>query len=411
MKKNKKILTFMLAASFCAVQFAYPMSMTGFAAEQTIYTGTCGAEGDNITWTYDASTQTMTFSGSGAMNDFWEDEKAPWMDGELSEIYNAKVVIYEEGITNLGGVISADVIGKNLSHCDIVIPESAVDYYDFITLSPECSITYHVKYGSTFYYKLNCIRDIEGRYNCNIVAEGVAENEVIPTEGETEQGLRWNFDYETDTLTLGGTDGQVELNLESEDNWKLIWNDSFHGENSVIGKMWHAAETIVIEKDFIVPEDPEELQSITELSAENAAYEMFKYAYLNYIIYFLGYKDNKTIYCYKDSAFEQEYEAYVAYYAEEMPWMVYSGNNVVCLDDVVEVGSNDAVSFGDLNMDGNVDLRDAVYMNKHTANIVQLTDAQKAIADCDCDGSVTDADVTTLMEYLMFQIPSLPYQA
>lgn len=48
-------------------------------------------------------------------------------------------------------------------------------------------------------------------------------------------------------------------------------------------------------------------------------------------------------------------------------------------------------------------------MNKHTANIVQLTDAQKAIADC--DGSVTDADVTTLMEYLMFQIPSLPYPA
>lgn len=50
-------------------------------------------------------------------------------------------------------------------------------------------------------------------------------------------------------------------------------------------------------------------------------------------------------------------------------------------------------------------------MNKHTASIVQLTDAQKAIADCDGDGSVTDADVTTLMEYLMFQIPSLPYPA
>ncbi|MDD7294073.1 MAG: hypothetical protein PUG85_01475 [Oscillospiraceae bacterium] len=56
-------------------------------------------------------------------------------------------------------------------------------------------------------------------------------------------------------------------------------------------------------------------------------------------------------------------------------------------------------------------MRDAVYMNKHTANIVQLTNAQEAVADCDCDGSVTDADVTTLMEYLMFQIPSLPYPA
>ena len=58
-----------------------------------------------------------------------------------------------------------------------------------------------------------------------------------------------------------------------------------------------------------------------------------------------------------------------------------------------------------------MDLTDAIWLNKHTASIVQLTDAQKAIADCDCDGSVNDADVTTLMEYLMFQIPSLPYQA
>lgn len=411
MKKNNKILTFMVAASLCAVQFAYPMSMTGFAAEQTIYTGTCGAEGDNITWTYDVTTQTMIFSGIGAMNDFLDGEEIveeiPWMSGELSDIYDAKNIIYEEGITDIGDIISVSVRGKDGMHYDVTLPESATDIDWCVSSKLKYNITYYVKYGSWAYYDLYSYVP-KHRESCDIIGTEVAQNEVISTEGETEQGLRWKFDYETATLTLGGTDGGLEINFdEGSTVAESVMNTSIKYGTDV-KKLWNAAKSIVIEKDFIVPEDPEELKVLME--TEGVYGTPCEHSYMLQIVSILGHYDRKTIYCYKGSSFAQEYEAYVDYWSDSSK-IIQDGNIVVCLDDVVEVGSNDAVSFGDLNMDGNVDLRDAVYMNKHTANIVQLTDAQKAIADCDCDGSVTDADVTTLMEYLMFQIPSLPYPA
>ncbi len=408
MRKNNRFFAFMVAASLCAVPFTYSVSMMGFAEEQTIYTGTCGTEGNNITWTYDASTQTMTFSGTGAMNDFVEGEEIPWMSGKLSTVYDARNVIYEEGITDVGDIISVSIPVKDEdeAHYDVTIPESATDAGWCLSRRLEHGITYHVKYGSWAYYHLYGYVP-ENRENCDIVATEVAEKEFLPTEGETEYGLRWKFDYETATLTLGGTDGQAELDLDAFDqgdnNW-LIRNDSFHDEDGVVSKIWCAAETIVIEKDFIVPEDPEELQSITEISPEeNPFYEMFKYNYLNYMIYYLGYPDVKTIYYYKDSPFEQEYKDYVAYYGEELPVWVNAGNDVICMD-------ADNVACGDLNVDGNVNLLDAVYMNKYTAKVVDLSDAQKAAADCNGDGDVNDVDATTLIEFLILQIPSLPYQ-
>ena len=408
MKKNKKALTFMVAASLCAVQFACPMSMVGVAAEQTIYTGTCGAEGDNITWMYDVSTQTMTFSGTGAMNDFSDGEEIPWMSGELSEIYDAKNIIYEEGITDVGDIISGSIRGKSedewdecydkgdmseyylAKHYDVTIPESATAVGTCLVREMEhhamYDITYYVKCGSWAYYYLYEQGDHIKGENFDVVATEVAEKEALPTEGETEQGLRWKFDYETATLTLGGTD------VEASDSFRY---------DSDVRKVWRAAKTIVIEKDFVVPAD------ITD--AETGEAVPFEHFYMFRMLIMLGRNDTKTIYCYKDSPFAQEYEAYAADFSE---WLG-SGNQVVYMDgnvdDVVEVGNNNAVSTGDLNMDGNVDLMDAIYLNKYTANIVQLTDAQKVTADCDGDGSVTDADVTTLMEFLILQVPSLPY--
>lgn len=64
-------------------------------AEQTVYTGTCGAEGDNITWTYDATTQTMTFSGTGSMGlerYAITTDLMPWRQGDVASVYNAKNV-------------------------------------------------------------------------------------------------------------------------------------------------------------------------------------------------------------------------------------------------------------------------------------------------------------------------------
>ncbi len=409
MKKNKKILTFMVAVSLCAVQFACPMSITGFAAEQTVYTGVCGAEGDNITWTYDADTQTMIFSGSGAMNDFLDGEEIPWRSGELSNIYDAKNIIYEEGITDVCN-FQVSMNGEKEEHYDITFPESAAVPRMYV---PRWGyhLTYHVKYGSKAYYTLHHISKKSFK-NCDIVAEGVAENEVIPTEGETETGLRWKFDYETATLTLSGTDGEMILVSDELGHYTPQLNSSLILGKSDVLDLWCAADKIVIEQDFVIPDSTEVMETIRKEHGDNS---IFEHEYIYYTVTLLGNYNDQTIYCYKGSQFAQEYEAYKAMYIGE-PWangceVVYMDDTENAAEDIVEVGDNGVISCGDLNMDGKVDLTDVIYLNKYTANILQLTDAQKVVADCNGDGSVTDDDVTTVMEYLMFQIPSLPYQA
>ena len=43
-----------------------------------IYSGECGAEGANVTWTFDTETGVLEISGTGAIEDFKNDEKIPW---------------------------------------------------------------------------------------------------------------------------------------------------------------------------------------------------------------------------------------------------------------------------------------------------------------------------------------------
>ena len=58
-------------------------------------------------------------------------------------------------------------------------------------------------------------------------------------------------------------------------------------------------------------------------------------------------------------------------------------------------GSESEALYGDINMDGKVDLTDAVMLNKHQAGLVTLTDVQKVNANCDItDGTenITEED-------------------
>lgn len=68
-------------------------------------------------------------------------------------------------------------------------------------------------------------------------------------------------------------------------------------------------------------------------------------------------------------------------------------------------GSLSKANYGDVNMDGVVDLLDAILLNKYMAGLVTLTDNQIANADCDQnDGvanNITDEDADTLMNFLL----------
>ena len=65
-------------------------------------------------------------------------------------------------------------------------------------------------------------------------------------------------------------------------------------------------------------------------------------------------------------------------------------------------------SYGDVNLDGMVDILDAVFLNKYLATLIQFSDAQMANADCCQDGVLNDQDTTALMQFIILLIDDLP---
>ena len=63
---------------------------------------------------------------------------------------------------------------------------------------------------------------------------------------------------------------------------------------------------------------------------------------------------------------------------------------------------------GDLNVNGQIDLLDAILLNKYLAKIVTFSDQQLKNADCYADGQINDEDTKALMRYLIFLIDTLP---
>lgn len=160
MKKAMKCMAGILALTLA---FAQVTPVSAFAeeaiaatdAEQTIYTGTCGAEGDNITWTYDTTTQTMTFSGIGSMGlerYAITTDLMPWRQGDVASVYNAKNVVFEEGITDLGYLSDNTVFGANVDGYTLTVPDSA-EKWDWIYRTIRKTMSY-AQYGSRFYYSL-----------------------------------------------------------------------------------------------------------------------------------------------------------------------------------------------------------------------------------------------------------------
>ena len=69
-------------------------------------------------------------------------------------------------------------------------------------------------------------------------------------------------------------------------------------------------------------------------------------------------------------------------------------------------------NIGDVNLDGVVDILDAVMLNKYLAGVVQLSDQALRNANCnqttDSANSVGDEDTTSLMEFLLSIVEDLP---
>ena len=66
--------------------------------------------------------------------------------------------------------------------------------------------------------------------------------------------------------------------------------------------------------------------------------------------------------------------------------------------------------YGDVNLDGDIDLADAVLLNKSVAGVVELNDTAKANAACFAAGVIGSDDSMTLLKFLVHLVNELPQQ-
>ena len=74
---------------------------------------------------------------------------------------------------------------------------------------------------------------------------------------------------------------------------------------------------------------------------------------------------------------------------------------------VLQDAEIDTTIRGDVNLDGSIDLTDAVMLGKIISGSVEMNDQQKVNADCTKDGSVTTDDTQLLMQFLMHNVEAL----
>ena len=64
--------------------------------------------------------------------------------------------------------------------------------------------------------------------------------------------------------------------------------------------------------------------------------------------------------------------------------------------------------FGDVNMDGRIDITDAVLLNKAIAGTVTLNDQARQNADCNANGELGADDTIALLHFLVHLVNTLP---
>lgn len=67
--------------------------------------------------------------------------------------------------------------------------------------------------------------------------------------------------------------------------------------------------------------------------------------------------------------------------------------------------------YGDVNLDGRIDVTDAVLLNKMAAGAVTGNEQQRRAGDCNVDGEVDTSDSVMLLQFLVHIIQYLGPQA
>ena len=176
MKKQIKRITAVAAAAALAISFTFPAEL-GLAdlgvggnaiAASAASSGNCGDSGSNVTWSLDDN-GTLTISGSGKMEDCYDECSQPWYDN-LSDITS---VVIEPGVTYIGkfaffehsGITSITIPSSVIS-----IGQGAFEYcYGLTSITIPDGVTSIGKYALTGCTRLTSINVNENNQNyCSV---------------------------------------------------------------------------------------------------------------------------------------------------------------------------------------------------------------------------------------------------
>lgn len=371
MKKKTwiRVVSILLASAACASPITAPVSASEVPVatstqENTIYTGKIGVD-YAITWTYNPATETVTFSGTGSlMNDEYDTNNLTQYVTIIPSGSSIKHLVFEEGIEDIG-LISCPLFDSGYyyhpSDYTVTLPEHVGKY-----LVGTCTV--RGLYGSQVYY------DVARDKTIKFEATGVAKEPLYETSGTCKEGATWKYDYATRIITISGPgygSGGWKMPLETIYGYKLDPNLTFPEEKEEEG--WN------------------------------------KWVFQNWFT-----TAKSLVYCYKDSQFAKEYEICcdlldkkIENAEDEQERVFYTrirkSFNASYLDD----GS----LCGDINMDGFINLTDAVLLGKAVNDSITVTDAQKVQMDCNGDGDISADDMLSLLRFLTHKIDTLPENA
>ena len=107
-------------------------------AECIVASGTCGAEGDNLTWSLSCD-GVLTISGTGAMANFAETKAIPWYNNRKS----IESVVLRDGVTNIGDMAFFDcsILAIEIPNSVTSIGQQAFPYCPLMSIDIPNSVT------------------------------------------------------------------------------------------------------------------------------------------------------------------------------------------------------------------------------------------------------------------------------
>ena len=67
----------------------------------------------------------------------------------------------------------------------------------------------------------------------------------------------------------------------------------------------------------------------------------------------------------------------------------------------------ESLKLGDINLDGDVTIADAILLNKYLVGSASLSEASQKNADCDKDGKLTSSDTLVILDYVVGSIDEI----